>query len=115
MYSGLWQSSIFDVLEYAMSSGDLPICVPPTEAAIWVLYLCEVCEEEWDELDVEERIANVLTVSIEDGLNVTVDTRATLTATTLILAHQTLLNICMQNDFKYQFENTITKTTNLMI
>jgi hypothetical protein len=108
MYSGLTQSSIFDVLEYAMSSGDLPICVSPTEAAMWVLYLCEACEEnEWNELGFEERTANILAVSIEDGLSVTADTRAALTATTLILAHQTLLNICTQNDFEYQFKSTM--------
>jgi hypothetical protein len=112
-YSGLARSSIFDVLEYAMSSGDLPAQISPSEAAMWVLYLCEACEwDEWSELSVTKRIENILAISIEDGLIVAEDPQAAITATSLILAHQTLLNICSQNDYEDQFKNVITKIDN---
>ncbi len=97
--AALAQSSIFDVAEYTLASDHLFLSLAPAEAAMWTLYLCELCEcEDWDEWTQQDRAENILACAADDGLANIEDMNAARTAATVIMTHTTLMNICQKNN-----------------
>lgn len=103
----LSRSSVFDVIELALWSGELAVRVSKSDASMWVFYLCEMCDlEPWSSWNLTERSAYLLEAAKQDGLQIYDQFEAARIASTVIATHVTLLSICADNDTSLQlFEN----------
>lgn len=94
----LAQSSIFDVLEYALAHGTFPMQLSKEHTSLWILYLCEAAAwEDWADWSVSERAAQLFSFAISEGLCDGREENAKV-ALTLVVAQIGLLSTCLQND-----------------
>lgn len=95
----LAQSSIFDVLEYALAHDALPVRLSKHEAAMWVLCLCEACEwEDWSDWQVAERASQLMAFAADEGIAPVDAQLSAKIAMTVIVTQGSLLGICLRND-----------------
>lgn len=88
--TSLSYSTIYDVLEYALTAGVLPVRLSKECAALWILQLAEL--DEWDLFEyalVAQKSILLMESAIDDGL--TEMTMDPLRVARVILATQTLL------------------------
>ncbi len=100
----LQHSSIYDVLELALTSGALPVCLSREHAALWVLYLCETVErEDWHSWPLPRQATYLCAVAAADGL---IDRGAgehLHVARTIFETHAKLVEICRRNDARLAY------------
>ena len=94
----LSHSTIYDVLEYALTSGDLPVSLPREIAALWVAQLAEANEwEGYASAPLQEQVEALLLSAKADNLtNMTLDPAKV--AYVAVLTQAALGNICQDLD-----------------
>jgi len=91
-------STVYDVLEYALASGDLPVCLPNDIAALWVALLAEANElEEYEEARWQRQVELLLDMATEDRLAIATIGAAKV-ACVVVLAQATLADRCRRLD-----------------
>ena len=91
-------SSQYDVLEYALASGDLPVKLTKEEAALWICNLAEVDESGRLEVhSLEGHVSALISMASEDGLSFDVETSARI-ATTIFVSRHALNTLCLETD-----------------
>ena len=91
-FADLNYSTAYDVLEYALSSGNLPVRLPKDVAALWVALLAEANEsEDYEEARWQRQVELLLDMATEDRLAI-ITTGAVKVACVVVLAQATLAN-----------------------
>ena len=90
----LSSSTVYDVLEYALAAGALPVTVSRELAALWVAQLAEADEwEAYQDAAFGQRMSMMLAVAEDDGL-AAMTPEAWKVAATVVAAQMGLLSVC---------------------
>ena len=93
-FADLNYSTVYDVLEYALASGDLPVRLPKDVAALWVALLAEANESEgYEEARWQRQVELLLDMATEDQLTI-ITTGAPKVASVVVLTQGTLADTC---------------------
>lgn len=87
-------STVYDVLEYALAAGVLPVRLSKQVAALWVLQLAEA--DTWDRFtssDFGTRVCMMVETAVEDGLS-TMTPEPGKVAAVVLGAQFSLLELC---------------------
>jgi hypothetical protein len=89
-FADLNYSTVYDVLEYALASGNLPVCLPKDVAALWVALLAEANEaDDYEEARWQRQVELLLDMATEDRLAI-ITTGAAKVACVVVLAQAAL-------------------------
>ncbi|MEM9576169.1 MAG: hypothetical protein AAF999_04045 [Pseudomonadota bacterium] len=97
--AALAHSTVFDIIEFALAHGFLPVKLSREHAALWVTYLCEASEwPNWAKWGTSERAAQLLAAAMHDGVCGQDTEEEAKIALTIILTQIGLLQVCASND-----------------
>lgn len=89
-------SSQYDVLEYALVSGDLPQKLSKEYAALWICNLAEADQDDdFESYGFDEQVQSLLLMALEDGLSSDVKT-GVLIATIILVSRFGLKSLCQE-------------------
>ncbi|MDG1183070.1 MAG: hypothetical protein P8N30_10215 [Tateyamaria sp.] len=92
------QSTIYDVLEYTLSSSDLPVQLSREEAALWIFTLAEA--DEWDEylkMTMHQKVEALMHLTDELTF-IKNDQNSAKVSFTILIAQKVLSDICSETD-----------------